>query len=168
MSDPGHAHIVLERKAGGGHHNQSLFNFAGFKAMCHLETTITRASQSYATLCETMPTLDTTSPPRCCRPWSLPTYVALAAGRESCHELNARDVDRYAGLLADCYAQFRDGLLTGDCHRVRKCNERCWEHDFVYNVLQYLVDSAAAASKVKQVIGCAVGCESCAEDCLVI
>lgn len=79
VSDPEYAHFVVQRI----NHNitDTLFDLNGMLAMCELETRLTETPY-YDVLCESQ-----VSSTRCCRPWSLPNYVALLTNRTTCFDI---------------------------------------------------------------------------------
>lgn len=116
--------------------------------MCDLEFQITQTA-GYDEMCENQVGYDT-----CCRPWSLPNYVALLANRKSCFDLEPEDVDVASGILLRC-AQYYPLRLSGDCATI-KCRvpNECAQHNAVYNIIHYLSDSEAIAENVSHTTKC--------------
>lgn len=76
---PEYGHFVLERV--NQTLNESLFEVNSLIAMCDLELKLTQVHY-YRDLCQ----LEIGSK-RCCRPWSIPNYVALLSNRSSCFDI---------------------------------------------------------------------------------
>lgn len=84
-ADPEYAHFVVQRV--NRNRSESLFNANGLRAMCDIENQLTE-TENYDELCERH--IHSNS---CCRPWSLPNYVALLANRSSCHDIEVSVVN---------------------------------------------------------------------------
>lgn len=125
-------------------------------AMCDLEIQLTNVD-GYGDVCE----LDIDSR-KCCRPWSLPNYVALLSNKSSCFDIDVgflyflyglffnshifmslqdKDVTAVQALLQDCYEYYHSMKLSNDCVNF-KCHvpQECLQHNAVYNILHFLVD----------------------------
>lgn len=140
-ADPDYAHFVVKRV----HHNLtvSLFEINGLLAMCDLEFQITQTS-GYNEMCE-----NEVGYTRCCRPWSLPNYVALLANRSSCFDLKPEDVGHAGSLLLRCAEHYRTLKLSSDCATNRcRVPAECAQHNAVYNMLHYLSDTQAVVENV--------------------
>lgn len=82
---------------------------------------------------------------QCCHEWSLPGYVALLAGLDSCRRLRAEHVHEADQLLHRCLPAYLDGRVRANCWD-QKCPEaadECTHNNAVYNVLHFLVDVRA-------------------------
>lgn len=78
--DNEYAHFIVQRV----NHNvsDSLFEINAMMAMCDLEIQLMNVN-GYGDVCE----LDNDSK-KCCRPWSLPNYVALLSNKTSCFDID--------------------------------------------------------------------------------
>lgn len=76
---PEYGHFVLARV--NRTLNDSLFELNVLMAMCDLETKLTQVHY-YRDLCQVE-----IGSKRCCRPWSIPNYVALLSNRSSCFDI---------------------------------------------------------------------------------
>lgn len=63
--------------------NESMFDTNVLYSMCELEQRIAD-TEGYADICQR----DVSSESSCCRPWSLPNYVALLSNKTSCFDIN--------------------------------------------------------------------------------
>jgi hypothetical protein len=77
--DKEYMHFVIKRI---NQLNESLFEINALLDMCDLEQKIIETND-YDDLCQKE--LNSNS---CCRPWSLPNYVALLSNKTSCFEIN--------------------------------------------------------------------------------
>lgn len=113
----------------------SLFEINGLLAMCDLEFQITQTT-GYQELCENYVDYN-----HCCRPWSLPNYVALLANRSSCFDLEPQDVVHARNLLHSCVNFYQTRELTDQCATQGcKVPHECAQHNAVFNMLFYLSD----------------------------
>lgn len=79
----------------------------------------------------------------CCRPWSIPNYVALLANRTHCFDLIADDVRYVQNLLTTCFPFYHDLRLDSDCvnFRCRNVPAECTQFNAVYNIFHFLADN---------------------------
>lgn len=75
--DREYTHFVLKRSDG----NTSLLELDAIRAMCDLETKLTTIG-GYKGICQVK-----FYSKQCCRPWSIPNYIALLANRTSCSDI---------------------------------------------------------------------------------
>lgn len=61
--------------------NESLYELNSLLAMCDLEEKITNVD-GYEELCQ-----KELNSEKCCKPWSLPNYIALLANKTSCFQI---------------------------------------------------------------------------------
>lgn len=129
-----YAHFVLESL----NERTSLFSVDNLLAICDLELILT-TTPGYKQICQKkLSTLE------CCRPWSLPNYVALLRNKTNCFELEKSDVEYVEALLLQCYPYFEGLKLTSDCEQT-KCRApiNCTHHNAVYNIFNFLTDVAS-------------------------
>uniref|UniRef100_A0A0K8TSG4 Putative patched transmembrane receptor n=1 Tax=Tabanus bromius TaxID=304241 RepID=A0A0K8TSG4_TABBR len=114
----------------------SFFGINSLRAMCDLENKITFVT-GYTDYCQKQIPLNT-----CCRPWSLPNYIALLTDKTSCYEINQTDISTVEQILVKCYKYFHNLMLSPDCQRY-KCEAPtdCTKYNAVYNILHFLTDA---------------------------
>uniref|UniRef100_A0A1B0DL98 Uncharacterized protein n=1 Tax=Phlebotomus papatasi TaxID=29031 RepID=A0A1B0DL98_PHLPP len=115
--------------------NESLFERNALLAMCDLEQVIV-GTNLYNDLCQRELTSQ-----HCCRPWSIPNYVALLTNKSTCFDIEDEDVGSVKNLLLDCFPFYHSLKLSNDCTQF-KCNvpPECTQFNAVYNILHYLAD----------------------------
>lgn len=141
--------------------NTSLLEIDAVRAMCNLESKLTTV-RSYKGFCQQKFYVK-----ECCRPWSIPNYIAMLSIKTTCHELEVNwkfnnilkiwsivthfsfsfgmkesDVLQAKQLLSDCHKYYIDGSLKSDCDSF-KCMApaKCMQYNAVFNILQFLADS---------------------------
>ena len=132
--DKEYAHFVIKRI--NYNLKNSLFELNAILAMCDLERHIL-LTEGYQEICQKELTSD-----NCCRPWSIPNYIAAISNKTSCFDLTDEDVQFARSLLLDCYQYYVSMKLGSDCKQ-SSCmvpNE-CAQHNAIYNVLHYLADN---------------------------
>nr|KAG5693377.1 hypothetical protein BaRGS_015664 [Batillaria attramentaria] len=143
-----HARVVYQAEDGG-----SLLSAQKLRTICRLEEEYFDSFHGYKKSCE----LVCADCKQCCRRMSLPNFVALVAGKTSCHNITDEDIVQTFRLLSRCAAFYHNytlGPLCGDlpdekvwygrfedyqdvCPGVpRQCSQR----NLVFTVLHYLVD----------------------------
>lgn len=134
--------------------NESLFRLEALLAMCDLEAKLEAAAE-YRGLCQTE-----ISSKKCCRPWTIPNYIALLSNRSSCYDiqvsqlefqsiaaalktsLQADDVLDVTDLLVECHQHYSSMKLSNDCVNKRcQVPSECAQHNAVYNIFHYLADT---------------------------
>lgn len=122
----------------------SLFEINGLLAMCDLEFHMTQIP-GYAEMCENVVGFT-----HCCQAWSLPNYVALLSNRQSCMDLKPEDVVYVSELILYCAEYYRSLKLASDCATTNKCKvpRECIQHNAVYNILHYIIDTNAVVENV--------------------
>ncbi|OQV19566.1 Protein dispatched-like protein 1 [Hypsibius exemplaris] len=100
----GHAKLILRRKDAG-----NLLNLEGIRELCQLDADIRRLDEFQSCSEESADT------GRLCRTWNLPNYVAVLAGKTSCHQLEEHDIRNVLNLTATCLPFYRSGQLKADC-----------------------------------------------------
>ncbi|GAB0087327.1 Protein dispatched [Sergentomyia squamirostris] len=115
--------------------NESLFERNALLAMCDLEQVIV-GTNLYNDLCQREMTSQ-----HCCRPWSIPNYIALLSNKSTCFDIEDDDVGMVKSLLQECYPYYHGLKLSNDCIQF-KCNvpPDCTQFNAVYNILHYLAD----------------------------
>jgi protein dispatched 1 len=79
-SDKEYIHFVVKRVR--WNINESMFETSALLSMCELEQKIVD-TDVYSDVCQKELTSN-----NCCRPWSLPNYVALLSNKTSCFDIN--------------------------------------------------------------------------------
>ncbi|KAL9900563.1 RND transporter family member dispatched isoform 1-T1 [Glossina fuscipes fuscipes] len=132
--DKAYAHFVVKRI--GPNATDSLFDLNSLLAMCQLQDQITQV-HNYDEYCQRELIRNS-----CCRPWSLPNYVALLANKSSCFDITNVEVLLLQNLLLKCFEYYRDLKLSNDCDEVNKCYApvECTRNNVVFNILHYLAD----------------------------
>nr|XP_023021379.1 protein dispatched [Leptinotarsa decemlineata] len=88
---------------------------------------------------------NTKSKRRCCKPWSLPNYIALFNKRTSCLAITEEDVTRTKQILVKCAQYFHALELNSEClTKTRYCEApiECLRHDAVFNILNFLTSTS--------------------------
>ena len=115
--------------------------------MCDLEQRLITDTAHYDEFCvrEVMSN-------ECCRPWSIPNYVALLTNRTHCFDLTAEDVAYVQTLLTTCYPYYHNLRLDSECVRFRCKNvpQECTQYNAVYNMLHYLADNQFMSVNVSE------------------
>lgn len=78
--DPEYTHMALLRTDG----NTSLLEIDAVRAMCNLESKLTGVP-SYKGFCQQKFYVK-----ECCRPWSIPNYIAMLSNKTACHEIEVK------------------------------------------------------------------------------
>lgn len=131
-----YAHLVIRNID-----NTSLLTFENVEKMCTLQSLLVElGGNEYYELCQR----STHSEDMCCPVWSVPNYIALISGKNSCENLTREDVNKTAVILTKCAPYFHNFSLMASCE-LEHCNvpKYCSQYDAVYNLLFYLVDSEA-------------------------
>lgn len=150
--------MALVRSGG----NSSLLEMDAIHAMCNLEMKLTTI-HNYDEFCQVK-----FYTKECCRPWSIPNYIAMLSNRTTCHEvqvcfehthfynfmnnltreliinffLKENDLLEMKQILRDCHRYYRDGSLKSDCENVRcSAPTKCMQFNAVYNILHFLADN---------------------------
>lgn len=77
VSDREYTHMAIVRPNG----NKTLLELDAMRAMCDLELKLTTID-SYKGFCQLK-----AHSKECCRPWSMPNYIALLSNKTSCSEI---------------------------------------------------------------------------------
>lgn len=75
--------MVIERSNG----NKSLLELDAIREMCELEIKLTSIG-SYKSFCQLK-----AHSKECCRPWSMPNYIALLSNKTNCSEIQVCKID---------------------------------------------------------------------------
>lgn len=131
-----YAHIVIVTSD-----NTSLLTFENVEKMCRLQSLLVElGGREYYKMCQRA----THSEELCCPVWSVPNYIALISEKNSCEKLSKEDVDSAVVLLEKCAGYFHNFTLMASCDLDRcKVPKYCSQHDAIYNLLFYLIDSEA-------------------------
>ncbi|KAG5880194.1 hypothetical protein JTB14_006627 [Gonioctena quinquepunctata] len=132
--DERYAHLVVTT-----HNKKDLFTISNMLAMCRLEHELL-GLKYYDDLC-----IQNTNFKRCCKPWSLPNYVALFNKRTSCLAITEEDVRKTKQILIKCAQYFHALELNSECLKGTPYCEapiECLRHDAVFNVLNYLASTS--------------------------
>uniref|UniRef100_A0A336L3V2 CSON002639 protein n=1 Tax=Culicoides sonorensis TaxID=179676 RepID=A0A336L3V2_CULSO len=128
-----YAHFVITSVNHEKH--SSLFDITNLLAICDLEQKLS-SIDGYRDICQRP-----MSSKQCCRPWSLPNYIALLTNKEDCFQINNTDIQFVKQLLIECYPYFDSLKLSNDCTE-SKCHvpENCSQHNAVFNIIQFMTD----------------------------
>lgn len=134
MSD--YAHLVVTNTD-----NSSLLTYENVVKLCGLQSMLVEMDSSeYYDLCQR----SSHSEDLCCPVWSVPNYIALISGKNSCENLTREDVNNTNVILKKCAGYFHNFTLMASCELDRcKVPKYCSQYDAVYNLLFYLIDSEA-------------------------
>lgn len=131
-----YAHLVITNTD-----NSSLLSYKNVERLCKFQSYLVElGGYEYYELCQRT----THSEDICCPVWSLPNYIALISGKDSCVNLNKEDVKKAVTILKKCAGYFHNFTLMAACD-LDHCNvpKYCTQHNAVYNLLFYLIDSEA-------------------------
>ncbi|KAF5279572.1 hypothetical protein FQA39_LY18285 [Lamprigera yunnana] len=139
--DQGYAHVVWESKE-----KKDLFTLSVMQDICRLEYELVHTKQ-YEQVCMQ------TSENRCCRPWSLPNYIAQLHNRTSCLAIVEEDVQYMKRLLQLCSKYYYKIQLRSDCFEKGNCDasKECITNNAVFNILHYLTSTSFLPHKLSQV-----------------
>ncbi|XP_075970868.1 RND transporter family member dispatched [Anticarsia gemmatalis] len=131
-----YAHLVIKNTD-----NSSLLTFENVQKMCRYQSTLVElGGAEYYKMCQRA----THSEELCCPVWSVPNYIALISNKNTCENLSKQDVDNAVILLKKCAGYFHNFTLMASCDLDRcKVPKYCSQHDAIYNLLFYLIDSEA-------------------------
>ncbi len=108
----------------------SLYTAEAMHAVCRLEDRLVRDYQ---------PSLYAT-PDQVCRQLSLPFYIAVLMGKETCYDITNEDILKFGRLLLECWPSFRDQCTSKSPTQDSGNATDCEKFSAVNNVLCYLVD----------------------------
>lgn len=131
-----YAHLVITTTD-----NTTLLSFENVQKLCKYQSELVELGDTeYYKMCQR----STHSEDLCCPVWSVPNYIALIAGKDSCENLNKEDVDNMVNILKKCTGYFHNFTLMASCEMNQcKVPKYCSQYDAVYNLLFYLIDSEA-------------------------
>ncbi|XP_053603094.1 protein dispatched homolog 1 [Plodia interpunctella] len=131
-----YAHLVVTSTD-----DSSLLTYPNIARMCKLQTFLIEAGEDeYYKVCERAKHTDKL----CCPIWSVPNYIALISDKSSCENLTEVDVNKTVSILKNCAGYFHNFTLMASCDLDRcKVPKYCSQHDAIYNMLFYLIDSDA-------------------------
>lgn len=134
IPDEKYAHVVIKST-----NNKDIFSLESMMTICRLEYEFIEAN-SYKDLCIEN---EKSSPPKCCRPWSLPNYIALLHNRGSCLAITEEDIISTKNLLKNCSHHFHNFELDANCFEREHCNgpSECMKHDAVFNIMNFLTST---------------------------
>lgn len=140
--DPEYAHFVIQRHT--ENLTESLFELNTLLAMCELESRLEHIDE-YQDLCERGASND-----KCCRPWSLPNYIALLSNRSNCFDIENEDVQTVKQLLTECFDYYHSMKLSNDCVN-NKCQVpvECEQQNAIYNIFHYIIDAESINVNVR-------------------
>ncbi|CAD7084344.1 unnamed protein product [Hermetia illucens] len=129
-----YSHMVIQRsELNKNDSKSSLFDIDYLLGMCNLELEMQKINL-YDEFCEKQSN-------SCCRPWSLPNYIALLSNKSSCLEIDKDDVSSVQNLLLSCHVYYINMKLSNDCEKYRCfAPVECTRHDAIYNIFHYLAD----------------------------
>ncbi|XP_063532418.1 protein dispatched [Cydia strobilella] len=131
-----YAHFVIESTD-----NSSLLTYENVQKMCYWQLDLVElGAVEYFNLCQR----PFNAEDFCCPVWSVPNYIALISGKQSCENLTKEDVDKTSVILEKCAVYFHNFSLMASCEFNRcKVPKYCSQYDAIYNMLFYLIDSNA-------------------------
>ncbi|ENN76838.1 hypothetical protein YQE_06679, partial [Dendroctonus ponderosae] len=122
-----YVHLVI--KANNGN---DLFTWENLKLLCRLENFIMNLN-IVPDICIS----DTEIDGECCKPWSLPNYIAALFDKHSCLSITEADVNKTKSILEECAIHFHNNKLR-DC-RFCTIPAHCQKHDAVFTIFNYLI-----------------------------
>ncbi|XP_066158603.1 protein dispatched [Euwallacea fornicatus] len=128
--DEKYAHMVVTTK-----NEDNLFTLQYLRSLCKLERVIMNSR-----LMKGRCISNNQEQGKCCKPWSLPNYVATLFDRHSCLTITEDDVNGTLSILEKCANYFHENRLDGKCLKRKNCDVplQCIKHDAVYSILKYL------------------------------
>ncbi|XP_072940767.1 protein dispatched [Epargyreus clarus] len=129
-----YAHLVVTSSD-----NTSMLTFENVGKVCRMQSLLIEVGgDDYYNLCQR----SAHSEEMCCPIWSVPNYIALISGKDSCENLTRLDVDRAVGILKKCAGYFHNFTLMASCE-LDRCSvpKYCSQYDAVYNLLFYTIDA---------------------------
>lgn len=133
-----YAHLVVTSTD-----NSSMLSFENVEKVCQLQSLLIETNEEdFNRLCQR----STLSEEICCPIWSVPNYIALISGKNSCENLTRDDVKNAVNILRKCAGYFHNFTLMASCELDRcRVPKYCSQYDAVYNLLFYIIDSDAFA-----------------------
>lgn len=133
-----YAHLVVTSTD-----NSSMLSFENVEKVCQLQSLLIETNEEdFNRLCQR----STLSEEMCCPIWSVPNYIALISGKNSCENLTRDDVKNVVNILRKCAGYFHNFTLMASCELDRcRVPKYCSQYDAVYNLLFYIIDSDAFA-----------------------
>lgn len=133
-----YAHLVVTSTD-----NSSMLSFENVEKVCQLQSLLIETNEEdFNRLCQR----STLSEEICCPIWSVPNYIALISGKNSCENLTRDDVKNVVNILRKCAGYFHNFTLMASCELDRcRVPKYCSQYDVVYNLLFYIIDSDAFA-----------------------
>lgn len=133
-----YAHLVIRSTD-----NTSLLTYENIVKMCTFQSLLVElGSEEYYSLCQRL----SHSEDICCPLWSVPNYIALMSGKNSCEDIDREDVNKTVIILKKCANYFHNFSLMSSCELDRcRVPKYCSQYDAVYNLLFFLIDSDAFA-----------------------
>ncbi|XP_034824885.1 protein dispatched [Maniola hyperantus] len=131
-----YAHLVVTSTD-----NKSMLSFENVQNVCQLQTLLIEiAEDEFYNLCQRSLQAEEI----CCPIWSVPNYIALISGKNSCENLTKDDVTYVVNILKKCAGYFHNFTLMASCELDRcRVPKYCSQYDAVYNLLFYIIDSDA-------------------------
>lgn len=129
-----YAHLVITTTD-----NTTLLSFENVQKQCKFQSHLVELGDAeYYKICQR----SNHAEDLCCPLWSVPNYIALIAGKDSCETLNRQDVENMLVILKKCAGYFHNFTLMASCE-LNQCKvpKFCSQYDAVYNLLFYLIDS---------------------------
>ncbi|KAK5639216.1 hypothetical protein RI129_011708 [Pyrocoelia pectoralis] len=132
--DHNYAHVVLKSSI-----DADLFMMQPLSTLCRLEYELVQAKH-YKNLC--MHPFKKAK--KCCKPWSLPNYIAQLHNRTSCLAIVDEDIQNMKMLLQSCAQYYHNLQLAPDCHERGHCKVpvECVRDNAVYNILNFLTSTS--------------------------
>ncbi|XP_060515797.1 protein dispatched [Cylas formicarius] len=130
--DPKYAHFVITSK-----NSTDLFTLDFLLSLCRLEHIFTELKY-YNEFC-----IQNLQNNRCCKPWSLPNYIAILNQKTSCLTLTEQDVTETKRLLIKCAHYFHNLELNSNCFQKSGCDAsiECMRHDAAFNIMNFLTST---------------------------
>ncbi|KAJ8986210.1 hypothetical protein NQ317_009916 [Molorchus minor] len=128
-----YAHLVVT-----SHNKKDLFTISNMLAMCRLENEFIDLND-YERLC-----IHNNKSDQCCKPWSLPNYIAIINNKASCLAITEEDIVTTKAILVKCSPYFHNMELNFECLQdIPYCGVpfECVHHDAVYNILNFLTST---------------------------
>ncbi|KAL1492621.1 hypothetical protein ABEB36_010857 [Hypothenemus hampei] len=131
--DENYVHLVISSTK-----KENLFTYKYLKSLCKLELFL-MSFKSVSGICISNSQIEG----QCCKPWSLPNYIAALFDRHTCLTITESDVNETRTLLAKCSMYFYENKLSmgGLRSRDSKVPLECIKHNAVFNILNYLTST---------------------------
>ncbi len=130
------------------HGNQDLFTAAAMHDMCRSEEHfIIRHLKPLAVRVGNDQTVSLIQ----CRAFSLPYFIMLITKKQSCYDIDTKDMQQVKSLLEMCYPLYKNGNLTENAKTSQRYEESgnnsgakeqlCYNCNYIYSIFQFILET---------------------------